>query len=195
MVEERSRWESLARADAQAECFEESWKPQSWKRKARFVFVKTLKARQSKAPLQLDLFEPREFGYEHKVVVTNKRGSVQSVARFHQGRGQQENLFSELKSEGTLAYAPARKWNANKTYMLAGILAHNLSRELQMERWERLRGTTQKRSPLWLFERIDTIRKTLILRAGRLTHPQGRATLTLSRNKTYAQQLLNYLAI
>jgi hypothetical protein len=36
--------------------------------------------------------------------------------------------------------------------LLCSLLAHNLSRELQMQVEEPVRGTTQKRTVKWLFE-------------------------------------------
>ena len=55
-------------------------------------------------------------------------------------------------------------------------------RELQMQTTEPSRGTTAKRTSLWVFEKVDTIRKTLIQRAGRLTRPKNALTLTISAN-------------
>jgi len=55
-------------------------------------------------------------------------------------------------------------------------------RELQMQTTKPSRGTTAKRASLWVFEKVDTIRKTLIQRAGRLTRPQNALTLTISAN-------------
>jgi hypothetical protein len=45
-------------------------------------------------------------------------------------------------------------------------------------------GTTQKRTVKWVFEGLDTLRRTIIARAGRLTRPQGKLTLTLNANPT-----------
>ena len=45
-----------------------------------------------------------------------------------------------------------------------------------MQVQEPVRGTTEKRTVRWLFEKIDTLRKTIIARAGRLTRPQGKLT-------------------
>jgi len=73
---------------------------------------------------------------------------------------------------------------ANKVYLLCSLLAHNLSRELQMQVEEPVRGTTHKRTVKWLFEELDTLRRTIIARAGRLTRPQGKLTLTLNANPT-----------
>ncbi len=42
-----------------------------------------------------------------KVIVTNKKDAPNNVVSFHEGRGQQENVFGELKSQGQLDYIPA----------------------------------------------------------------------------------------
>jgi hypothetical protein len=47
-----------------------------------------------------------------------------------------------------------------------------------------VRGTTEKRTVKWLFEGLDALRRTIIVRAGRLTRPQGNLTLTLNANPT-----------
>ena len=41
---------------------------------------------------------------------------------------------------------------------------------------------------------VDTLRKTIIARAGRLTRPQGKLTLTLNVNPTVKNLLLRFLA-
>ena len=51
-----------------------------------------------------------------------------------------------------------------------------------------------QRACLWVFERVDTVRKTLLQRAGRLTRPQGRLTLTISANLWLKNRLLQMLA-
>ena len=42
--------------------------------------------------MQLDLFQPTEYGYEFKVIVINQRMSPRKVVAFHEGRGSQEGL-------------------------------------------------------------------------------------------------------
>jgi hypothetical protein len=56
------------------------------------------------------------------------------------------------------------------------------------------RPTTEKRTPLWIFQELQTIRRTLVQRAGRLTRPRGQLTLTMSANAAVRDQLLHYLA-
>ena len=90
-------------------------------------------------------------------------------------------------------YVPTRKKAGNQTFLLSAILAHNLNREMQMLCHEKERNTTEKRAPLWCFERLGTVRRKLIQRAGRLTRPQGQLTLTMSANPVVRSELLHYL--
>lgn len=190
MIEGRRRWRRL---DAETSYFESSWKPQCWDRRFRFLFIRTRAKKQQKGPVQLDLFEPYEYGYEFKVIVTNKTFRAKRATMFHEGRGSQENIFAELKSHCHLDYVPVRTLCGNQTYLLAGLFAYNLTRELQMQTTEPSRGTTAKRASLWIFEKVDTLRKTLIQRAGRLTRPEGTLTLTINANAWIKERLLNTL--
>lgn len=190
MIEDRRRWHRL---DNQRGYFETDWKPQCWDSRFRFVFIRTKSRKQQKAPVQLDLFEPYEYGYEFKVIVTNKTVGARSVAAYHEGRGFQEGVFGELKSHCHLDYIPVRSLYGNQTYLLAGLLAYNLMRELQMQTAKPTRHTSAKRASLWVFEKVDTIRKTLIQRAGRLTRPHNTLTLTISANKWIKKRLTKFL--
>ncbi len=55
------------------------------------------------------------------------------------------------------------------------------------------RKTTPKRAALWAFERLDMFRSTLLHRAGRLTWPQGRLTLTVSASAWLKARFLHLL--
>ena len=65
---------------------------------------------------------------------------------------------------------------------MANVFAHNLSRELQMEHGEPARGTLRKRPARWVFENLETLRKKLVLRPGKLTRPKGALTLTVPKD-------------
>lgn len=54
------------------------------------------------------------------------------------------------------------------------------------------RNTSTNRAALWAFEKLDTLRTTILHRAGRFTRPQGILTLTLNAN-TWARQ--HFLAL
>jgi len=180
MIEQRRRWRPL---DRESDYFESSWKPQCWESRFRFIFIRTKSKKQQKGPVQLDLFVPYEYGYDFKVIITNKTMRPKQVAAYHEGRGSQEGVFAELKSHCHLDYVPVRSLYGNQTYLLAGLFAYNLIRELQMQTAKPSRHTTAKRTSLWVFEKVDTIRKTIIQRAGRLTRPQNSLTLTISANQ------------
>ena len=189
-IEQRSRW---IRINDDVSYFESQWKPKSWNRRFRFLFVRTRSKKQRKGPVQLDLFEPHEYGYEFKVIVTNKEVGAQTIVEYHEGRGSQENVFGQLKTQCQMDYIPVQTCTGNQIYLLAALFAHNLVRELQMTTRPRERGTTRGRATLWCFEQVDTLRKTIIQRAGRLTQPRGRLTLTFCRGKLLKERLLQIL--
>jgi hypothetical protein len=56
----------------------------------------------------LDLFLPYEYGYDFKVVVTNKTLRPTKVVTFHEGRGSQEGIFGELKTDRQMGYIPVK---------------------------------------------------------------------------------------
>lgn len=127
------------------------------------------------------------------VIVTNKSLKPVALLGFHNGRGAQEGLFAELKSHSHLDYVPARTSLGNQLYLLGAILAHNLTRELQMRTDPPTRSSYPKRPALWDFRRLDTLRHTLLHLAGRLIRPQGRLTLSMNANSTIQNELLHYL--
>ena len=159
LIEGRRRWR---RANRTMSFFEPAWKPKSRGRRRRLVVVRTRTRLQRKGPVQLDLFVPHVRGYEFKVVVTNRRVKAKSVVAFHDGRGSQEGVFAELKSQCRMEYIPTGKLAGNRTYTLAAILAHNLTRELQMASRSPQRRTTPKRAALWAFDQMHTIRRRLV---------------------------------
>lgn len=190
IVEKRQLW---YHASTGVQYFELQWKPKSWRRRHRFVVICSEVKIQSKEPVQLDLFEPFKTGCDFKVVISNKSLSVPRLMDFHSGRGSQEGIFGELKSENALAYVPTRTWTGNQTYMLAALLAHNLTRELQMRTQAPCRKTNAKRANLWKFMNINTVRRQLVQRAGRLIRPQGRLVLSMNANVAVKNDMLHIL--
>jgi Transposase DDE domain group 1 len=190
MIEHRRRWRWV---NADVSYFEDNWKPKAWNRPFRFLFVRTRALRQHKEPVQFDLFIPHETGYDFKVIVTNKALGAKHTVAFHEGRGSQEGIFGELKTHCQMGYVPVRRRLGNQLYLLAGLFAHNLTRELQMRTTPPKRQTTPGRAALWAFEKLDTLRNTMLHRAGRLTRPQGILTLTLNANGWLQHQFLGFL--
>lgn len=190
LVEQRKRWR---RSNKSLSFFEKQWKPDSWNEKRRFVFMRHTEKIQNKKTVQLDLFEPFECGYTFKVIVTNKTLSAERLVAYHNGRGAQEGLFAELKSQNALAYVPTRTWLGNKVYMLSAILAHNVCRDLQMLTQTPQRNSQPQRPALWNFMKIDTIRQRFVRQAGRLIRPQGELTLSMNLHGATQSELLQIL--
>lgn len=190
LIEKRKRW---TRIDDEWSCFEKPYKAQCWNREYRFIFLRVRRARRHEGPLQLDLFEPKNFEYEYKVIATNKKGSAGTVLAFHNGRGSQERIFGEAKQHAALDLIPTRTKRGNQVYTLCAMLAHNLARELQMSARMAERRTTPKRETLWRFLELGTIRQRLIHRAGMLLRPQGRLTLRMSANEAVQSEMTAFL--
>lgn len=192
IIEKRQRWNKI---DDQLSYFETNWKPKSWDTCFRFICIRKRNTKQRKGPLQLHLFEPRDFQYDYKVIVTNKIESVKSVVLFHNGRGSQEAIFGNAKNNVALDMIPCRRLTSNQIFTLTAMMAHNLSREIQMLAQPRASRARAKRPSSWNFEKLDTIRHQIIQRAGRLTHPQGKLTLTMTANEAVKRDLLHFLDV
>jgi hypothetical protein len=194
MIESRKRWRTI---DSQWSYFETGWKPKSWDTDYRFIFTRKKTKKQRKGMLQLHLFEPRDFDFDYKVIVTNKIESAKSVVLFHNGRGSQERIFGDAKNDAALDVIPSKKLAGNQMFTLCAMMAHNLSREVQMLA---AAGATKtralpKRPAGWAFEKLDTLRHRIIQRAGRITRPQGELTLTMSANQAVRQDLVHFLDV
>jgi len=190
MIEKRKRWR---RIDSDWSYFESNWKPKSWDTTYRFIFIRKKAKTQHKGPLQLHLFEPRDFHYDYKVIVTNKNESAKSVVLFHNGRGSQEAIFADAKNHAGLDVIATRRLAGNQIFTLCAMMAHNLSREIQMISSPKMLRARPKRPAAWNFQTLDTLRHRIIQRSGRLTHPQGKLTLTMSANKAVRKDLLHFL--
>jgi len=192
MIEQRKRWRKI---DKQWSYFESDWKPKSWNTSYRFIFIRKQNKKQYKGPLQLHLFEPRDFNYDYKVIVTNKTKSAKTMVLFHNGRGSQEGIFGDAKNDAALDVIPSRRLAGNQMFTLCAMMAHNLSREIQMIAAPSAQRALPKRPAAWAFERLDTLRHRIIQRAGRFTRPQGELTLTMSANRAVRKDLLHFLDV
>ena len=180
IVLQRQRW---SKADENCDYFEIDWKPASWNASQNFKFIairkKTHKLR--KKPIQYDLFEPFDEIYEYKVILTNMSMPANQVLNFHNGRGSQEGIFSELKSDSWMHYIPTQRLISNQIYLATTILAHNEIKELQMITGSRQRKEDNEVRPaLWKFKKLRTFRWQSLQIAGRLIRPQGRLTLQMN---------------
>ena len=192
MIEQRKRWH---RIDPQWSYFETEWKPKSWDSTFRFIFTRKKNRKQHKGPMQLHLFEPRDFNYDYKVVVSNKLESAKTVILFHNGRGSQETIFGDAKNDAALDAIATKRLAGNQIFTLCAMMAHNLTRELQMLAAPSAAKALVKRPAAWTFEKLDTLRHRIIQRAGRFTRPQGELTLTMGVNDAIRKDLLHFLDV
>jgi len=183
-VENRKRWREI---DEEWSFFEEDWSPKCWDKSERFLLIRHKVKVQQKGPIQLDLFIPYEQGYTFKVILTNKTSRPKNILNFHNGRGTQEKIFAELKTDGGMDYVPVRTLAGNQAFLMSKIMTHNLIREMQMDIQEKDRGTTYKRAAHWVFESLNTFRQKIIQRSGRLTSPQGKLTLTMNGSLAFEE--------
>jgi hypothetical protein len=190
IIEQRKRWRKI---DSQWSYFEAQWKPKSWDTRYRFIFTRKKTKRQHKGMLQLDLFEPRDFVFDYKVIVTNKSESAKSVVMFHNGRGSQEAVFGDAKTDAALDVVATKRLAGNQIFTLCSMMAHNLSRELQMLAAPAAPRALPKRPAAWKFEKLDTLRHRVIQRAGRFIRPQGELTLSMSANAAVRCDLMHFL--
>jgi len=170
---------------------EVAWKPKVWKRSGdRFLLLRKRSKVQISGPLQLDLFVPRDYRFEYKVIVTNRIGAAAGTAlRFHNGRGSQEKVLGEGKQDAGIDLVPVHSLAGNRLHIIAAMLAHNLGRELQMASAPPVRRTNPRRAALWVFHSLRILRETLFRLPGRLIRPSGVLTLVLSGNTLVAEDL------
>jgi len=193
IIENRKRWRKI---DNQWSYFEISWKPKSWNSRYRFIFTRKKTKKQQKGMLQLHLFEPRDFNFDYKVILTNKTVSAKNVVLFHNGRGSQECIFGDAKNDAALDVIPSKRLAGNQLFTLCAMIAHNISREIQMlASPSAAPRALPKRSAAWTFVKLDTLRHRIIQRAGRFTRPQGELTLTMSANHAVRQDLMHFIDI
>jgi len=191
-IEKRKRWKKI---DKEWSYFEINWKPKSWDTTYRFIFTRRKTKKQRKGPLQLHLFEPRDYNFDYKVVVSNKTESAKHLILFHNGRGSQEAIFGNAKQDTGLGVIPTKRLMGNQIYTLCSMMAHNLSRDIQMLADSPSLRAKPKRPAAWKFKTLDTLRHRIIQRAGRLTKPHGELTLTMSANQAVRKDLLHFLDV
>lgn len=190
LVDSRTHWLPI---DDEWSYFEISWRPKTWSKRRRIILVRRRRKTRLKGPLQLDIFEPVSHEYEYKAIVTNKKVTAATVIQFLNGRGVQEATYGEAKQYAALGYIPCRRLVANQLFTLSSLLAHNLSRELQLRANPQRRRCTRTRACQFAVSTLGTIRDRLLRRAGRLSRPQGRLTLTVAASEPARDEFEGFL--
>jgi hypothetical protein len=155
---------------------------QTWGMELRVIIYRKKVRHPSLKNYQLDLFDPTNGHWEYSAITTNKNIGMRALWDFMAGRGMHEKILAELKSGFAFATIPTLSYAANSAWQILSVLAHNLVTSFQIATGAPRRNANRKRSPLFRLKSIQTLRYELFNRAGILQHPNGRATLTLSRN-------------
>ena len=102
-IEARRLWWPGA---AQWDYFETKWKPKAWKTPHRFLFIRTRVKEQHKEPIQLELFVPHDYGYEFKVILTNKPLGARKALVFHNGAAGRDLRRAQIRQRARLCPHP-----------------------------------------------------------------------------------------
>ena len=132
---------------------------------------------------QLDLFSPDDGIYEYFVLHTNKKIQPENLVEFYNGRCAMEHQLAEIKGEFGFDVVPTRHYQGNSAHQQISVLAYNLVRNFQIDtELTQVRPATAKRTNIFEFESLKTIRFELIAAAGRVLNTAGTKILRLNQN-------------
>lgn len=181
LVANNRRW---SRVERSVDCFERRHRIEPWGMTLRVVIYRKRVMHPTRKNFQLDLFDPSDGHFEYSAIVTNKTLSGPNLWHFLNGRGTHEKVYAELKNGFAFDTIPSSSYHANSAWQWLSVIAFNLSRSFQAATRAEPRPTNRKRTTVFRYESIFTIRHTLLHRAGLLVRPAGRLTLDLGTNAT-----------
>jgi len=150
-----------------------------WGRRLRVVIYRRRVQHETAKNFQLDLFDPNDGHYEYSAVVTNKDLSGAALWHFMNGRGTHEKVYGELKGGFAFDCVPTMGYAANGAWQILSVLAFNLMRGFQATTTAPRRRPSRKRTAVYLFETIHTLRALCLQRAGIIVRPAGIPTLDI----------------
>lgn len=98
------------------------------------------------------------------------------------GRSAHEKAYGELKTGFAFNSIVSQQRHANSAWQLLSVLSFNLTRAFQAATIAARRESNEKRTTLFKFSSIRTLRYQLFNRAGVVVKPQGKATLDVGRS-------------
>lgn len=131
---------------------------------------------------QLDLFNPDDGHWEYSAVCTNKSLELRALWHFYNGRGVQEKVIAELKSQYAFGDVPTQSYAANTAWQKLNILAHNLITSFQLATTAEEKPRTPRRTTAFMLRSIKTLRFEWLAKAARVIRPGGRQVLRLPDN-------------
>jgi hypothetical protein len=161
-----------------------------WKRSVPIAIFRKRVYHPTRKNYQIDLFDPSDGTWEYSAIATNLSFDTRRLWRFMCGRGVHEKAIGELKDGLALDTVPTNHYAANSAWQQFVVLAHNLLANFQIQTGVSHKPRTQKRTALWVLERVDTLRFELFNKAGLLLHPEGHFVLRLAPNSRVRKRFL-----
>lgn len=179
LIRRQRHWTRVAPG---VEGFETRIRLECWNRELRVAIFRKKVHHKTRKNYQLDLFDPSDGHWEYSAITTNKTLAVPALWHFMAGRGAHEKAIGELKSGYAFDCVPTLNYAANSTWQILSALARNLVTSFQLATDAPKRPQSRKRTATVVLKGIHTLRYQLFNRAGILQYPDGRPTLTLSKN-------------
>ena len=130
---------------------------------------------------QFDLFTPDDGVYEYSVICSNTGLGAANLFDFYNGRAALEHNIAELKGEFAFDSIPTHDYQGNSAFQQISILAHNLTRNFQIDTGIATpRKPGRSRTNVLAFNSLKTLRFESINVAGRLVNTNGRPTLKIN---------------
>lgn len=170
----RSRW---TKVNGTVSGFEITLPVPQWNRVQRVVVYRKRVFHETHRNFQLDLFHPDDGHFEYSAVATNLRLGVPALWDFMAGRGGHEKTLGELKQHLAFDAIPGRDRQANALWQQLSVLTHNLVRSFQLCLGAPARPRSRKRTFLFVFRSLQTLRFTLFDQPARIVRPSGRPEL------------------
>jgi hypothetical protein len=184
----RSRW---TRVNASVSGFATTLEIPKWKRVQRVIVYRKHVFHETAKNFQLDLFSPDDGHYEYSAVTTNLDLGVPALWHFMAGRGGHEKTFGELKQQLAFDAIPSRDQQTNQLWQQLAVLTHNLVRSFQLCLGAPTRPRSRKRTFLYVFQSLRTLRFTLIHQPARIVRPGGRSELRFAVSPETRQRVEN----
>jgi len=162
-----------------------------WDRVQRVVVYRKRVFHETKRNFQLDLFTPDDGHYEYSAVATNLDLGVPALWNFMAGRGGHEKTLGEIKQHLAFDAIPSRDRQTNDLWQQLAVLTHNLVRSFQLCLGAPARPRTRKRTFLYRFASLQTLRFTLLDQPVRIVRPAGRTELRFAVSSLTRRRIMD----
>ena len=143
------------------------------------------KVKNPEKDFQLDLFSPNNGIYEYSCIITDHTSwEEKDLLDFMCGRSAQENSISKLKDDFQFDHLLGKSYQANSANLQLSQMAYNLMISMQIDSGlAKRKKATKKRTRLFTFMKMKTLRLLIIYKAGKIGGNNGRKVLKLTENK------------